>query len=262
MELCRHARSGNFISCSSYFVRVPYTVFGILAGLFGSNLHALFQEPWVIIAFSGVFVALALSMFGGFQFQIPSFIQTKVTAISSKQRGGKLWGAVMMGILSALAVGPCVTAPLTGALIYIGQTGDACLGGMALFSLGIGMGIPLIIIGTYAGKLMPKAGPWMKVTKIIFGIGLLAVAVWLLSRILPPVATLALWSLLVIFPVILMLWKKHWQGAGVLTAVYGIFCGSGFPLTNLMPCGLSYALRPSLAKNSWRLHFNLKRSVL
>jgi len=108
---------------------LTYTVFGVLAGLFGSNLQALFQETLVIIVFSGVFVLLALSMFGGFQVQIPSFIQTKIMPISSKQRGGKLLGAVMMGILSALAIGPCVTAPLTGALIYIGQTGDAYLGG-------------------------------------------------------------------------------------------------------------------------------------
>ena len=231
---------------------LTYTVFGVLAGLFGSNLQALFQEPWVIIAFSGVFVILALSMFGGFQFQIPSFIQTKVTAISSKQQGGKLWGAVMMGILSALAIGPCVTAPLTGALIYIGQTGDAYLGGMALFSLGIGMGIPLIIIGTYAGKFMPKAGAWLKVTKIIFGIGLLAVAVWLLSRITSPMTTLVLWSLLVIFPVILMLWKKHWQGAGMLTAVYGILLWVGFSTNQpdaLRPlvCSAAIACKEQLA---------------
>ena len=206
---------------------LTYTVFGVLAGLFGSNLQALFQEPWVIIAFSGIFVLLALSMFGGFHVQLPSFIQTKVMAISSKQRGGNLWGAMMMGIFSALAIGPCVTAPLTGALIYIGQTGDAYLGGMALFALGIGMGIPLIIIGTYAGKLLPRAGAWMNITKVIFGIGLLAVAVWLLSRILPPAATLALWSLLVLFPVMLMMWKKHWKGAGLLAAAYGIFLWVG-----------------------------------
>ena len=242
---------------------LTYTVFGVLAGLFGSNLQVLFQEPWVIIAFSGVFVVLALSMFGGFQFQIPSFIQTKVTAISSKQQGGKLWGAVMMGILSALAVGPCVTAPLTGALIYIGQTGDAYLGGMALFSLGIGMGIPLIIIGTYAGKLMPKAGAWMKVTKIIFGIGLLAVAVWLLSRITSPMTTLVLWALLVIFPVILMLWKKHWQGAGVLTAVYGILLWVGFSTNQpdaLRPlvCSAAIACKEQLALT---LQFKKIRSV-
>ncbi len=231
---------------------LTYTGFGVLAGLFGSNLQALFQEPWVIIAFSGVFVLLALSMFGGFQIQIPSFIQTKVMAISSKQRGGSLLGAGMMGILSALAIGPCVTAPLTGALIYIGQTGDAYLGGMALFALGIGMGIPLIIIGTYAGKLLPKAGAWMAITKIIFGIGLLAVAVWLLSRILSPVATLVLWSLLIIFPVMLMLWKRRWKGAGILAMAYGILLWVGV-FTNqteaLRPllCDLAIACKEQLA---------------
>ena len=219
---------------------LTYTVFGILAGLFGSNLQALFQEPWVIMAFSGIFVLLALSMFGGFQVQIPAFIQTKVMAISSKQRGGKLLGAVVMGILSALAIGPCVTAPLTGALIYIGQTGDAYLGGMALFALGLGMGIPLLIIGTYAGKWLPKAGAWMAITKVIFGIGLLAVAVWLLSRVIPPTATLALWSLLVTFPVMLMLWKKRWQGAGLLAAAYGILLWMGISTNQ------PHALRPLL----------------
>ena len=219
---------------------LTYTVFGVLAGLFGSNLQALFQEPWVIMVFSGIFVLLALSMFGGFQVQIPAFIQTKVMAISSKQQGGKLLGAVMMGILSALAIGPCVTAPLTGALIYIGQTGDAYLGGIALFALGIGMGIPLMIVGTYTGKLLPRAGVWMNITKVIFGMGLLAVAVWLLSRIAPPTATLALWSLLVIFPVMLMLWKKRWRGAGLLTTAYGIFLWVG--ISTNQPA----ALRPLL----------------
>lgn len=237
-----NTRRAFWLSLSYVFASaLTYTVFGVLAGLFGSNLQALFQEPWVIIAFSGIFVLLALSMFGGFQVQIPLFIQTKVMAISSKQRGGNLWGAMMMGMFSALAIGPCVTAPLTGALIYIGQTGDAYLGGMALFALGIGMGIPLIIIGTYAGKLLPRAGAWMNITKFIFGIGLLAVAVWLLSRILPPVATLALWSLLVIFPVMLMMWKKHWKGAGLLAAAYGIFLWVGVS-TNQQPD----ALRPLL----------------
>ncbi len=206
---------------------LTYTVFGVLAGLFGSNLQVLFQEPWVIIAFSGIFVLLALSMFGGFQVQIPSVIQTKVMAISSKQQGGNLLGAVMMGIFSALAIGPCVTAPLAGALIYIGQTGDAYLGGMALFALGVGMGIPLLIIGTYAGKLLPKAGGWMNIIKVIFGIGLLAVAVWLLSRIISPTATLVLWSLLAVFPVMLLLWKKRWKGAGLLAAAYGILLWMG-----------------------------------
>ena len=219
---------------------LTYTLFGILAGLFGGNLQVLFQKPPVIIAFSSLFVLLALSMFGGFEVQIPAFIQTRIIAISAKQKGGRLLGAIIMGILSALAIGPCVTAPLTGALIYIGQTGDAYLGAVALFALGIGMGIPLIIIGTYAGKWLPKAGAWMNVTKVIFAMGLLAVAVWLLSRVILPQAALALWSLLAIFPVTLMLWKKRWKGAGLLTTALGILVWLGVS-TN--PAG---ALRPLL----------------
>ncbi len=236
-----NARRAFWLSLSYVLASaLTYTVFGVLAGLFGSNLQAFFQEPWVIIAFSGIFVLLALSMLGGFQIQIPAFIQNRVMAISSRQRGGSVLGAMVMGSLSALAIGPCVTAPLTGALIYIGQTGDAYIGGLALFALGLGMGLPLLIIGTYAGKLLPKAGDWMAITNVIFGMGLLAVAVWLLSRILSPAVTLALCSLLVIFPVMLMLWKKRWRGAGLLAGVYSILLWVGIS-TN--PPG---ALRPLL----------------
>lgn len=146
-----------------------FTVFGVIAALFGNNLQALFQEPWVIIAFSGIFVLLALSMFGFFQIQMPALIQSKVLTISAKQQSGSLLGAAVMGVLSTLVIGPCVTAPLAGALIYIGQTGNVFLGDLALFALGIGMGIPLLIIGTSTGRLLPKAGAWMNITKIIFG---------------------------------------------------------------------------------------------
>ncbi len=201
---------------------IGYTVFGVLAGLFGSNLQVFFQEPWVISAFSGVFVLLALSMFGVFQLQIPSFIQSKVMAISSRQQGGNLLSAALMGALSTLIVGPCVTAPLAGSLIYIGQTGNAGLGGLALFSLSIGMGIPLLIIGTSAGKLLPKAGAWMNTTKTIFGMGLLAVAVWLLSRIIPASVTLALWASLLIIPLIVLSLKKVWKGVALFVLAYGI----------------------------------------
>jgi thiol:disulfide interchange protein DsbD len=201
---------------------VAYTVFGVLAGLFGSNLQVFFQEPWVIIAFSGVFVLLALSMFGFFQFQMPSFIQAKVMSYSSRQQGGSLLGAAVMGLLSALIVGPCVTAPLAGTLIYIGQTGNAVLGGLALFSLSIGMGIPLLIVGTSTGKLLPKAGAWMNTIKTIFGVGLLAVAVWLLSRIVPASVTLALWVSLLLIPVIVLSWKRVWKGAVLFVLTYCI----------------------------------------
>ena len=133
-----------------------------------------------------------------------------------------------MGMLSALAIGPCVTAPLAGALIYIGKSGDAVLGGMALFALGIGMGIPLLIIGTSAGKWLPKAGPWMEVTKAVFGWGLLAVAVWLLGRILPPSVTMQLWIGLLFVPFFFLAWKKMWKIAGGVALLYGIFLLAGF----------------------------------
>ncbi len=202
---------------------VTYTIFGILAGLFGSNLQAFFQEPWAIIAFSGIFVLLACSMFGFFHLQMPAFIQTKIVIISARQQGGNLLGSAMMGMLSALAVGPCITAPLAGALIYIGQTGDAMLGGLALFSLGIGMGIPLLIIGTSAGKLLPKTGIWMHVTKAVFGIGLLAIAIWLLSRVMPPVVTQLLWLALLIIPLMYLGWKRLWKGVGLVALTYAVF---------------------------------------
>jgi thiol:disulfide interchange protein DsbD len=199
-----------------------FTVFGVLAALFGNNLQALFQEPWVIIAFSSIFVLLALSMFGFFNIQMPEFIQSKVLTISAKQQSGSLWGAAVMGVLSTLIIGPCVTAPLAGALIYIGQTGNVFLGALALLALGIGMGIPLLIIGTSAGKLLPKAGAWMNVTKIIFGIGLLAVAVWLLSRIIPPAAAMFLWALLLAIPLMILSWRKLWKGFALFVLTSGI----------------------------------------
>ena len=202
---------------------VTYTIFGVLAGLFGSSLQAFFQEPWVIIAFSAIFVLLACSTFGFFHIQMPAFIQNRIVNISAKQQGGNLLGAAVMGTLSALAIGPCITAPLAGALIYIGQTGDAMLGGLALFSLGIGMGIPLLIIGTSAGKLLPKAGVWMNVTKAVFGVGLLAVAVWLLDRVMPPMVTQLLWGALLIIPLMYLGWKKLWKGVGMAVSIYAVF---------------------------------------
>ncbi|MFI3121815.1 MAG: protein-disulfide reductase DsbD [Methylococcaceae bacterium] len=204
-----------------------YTFFGVLAGLFGNNLQAFFQEPWVISVFSGIFVLLACSMLGLFNLQMPDFIQNRIVIISAKQHGGNALGAAIMGALSALAVGPCITAPLAGALIYIGQTGDAMLGGVALFSLGMGMGVPLLIIGTSAGKLLPKSGAWMNVTKAVFGIGLLAVAIWLLGRILPPPATQLLWLALLIFPLMYLGWKKLWKGIGLMVLTYAAFLSVG-----------------------------------
>ena len=247
---------------------VTYTVFGVMAGLFGNNLQVFFQYPWVIIAFSGVFVLLALSMFGVFQFQMPAFIQTKVVAFSARQQGGSLLGAAVMGVLSTLIVGPCVTAPLAGTLIYIGQTGNAVLGGIALFALGIGMGIPLLIIGTSAGKLLPKAGAWMNITKAMFGVGLLAVAVWLLSRIMPPTVTLFLWAFLLTIPLIILSWNKLWKGVALFALTYGILLlvGIGTHHHESLPsllCNVAAACEkpPSLAFNNIRSAEELQQKL-
>ncbi len=225
----------GFLISLSYVVAsaLTFTVFGILAGLFGSNLQVIFQEPWVITTFSFVFILLALSMFGFYTLEVPAVIQSKLTLMSNNQKHGTILGAAIMGCLSTLIVGPCVAAPLAGALIYIGQTGDATLGGLALFALGMGMGAPLLLIGVSAGKLLPKVGPWMNVTKSVFGVGLLAVAIWLMERILPISVTMVLWAILLIIPAVYMGaidvlpvnasgWRKLWKGTGLIMLTYGI----------------------------------------
>jgi len=175
-----------------------YAIAGILAGLFGANLQASLQNPWVITLFSAIFVLLAMSMFGFFEIQMPSFIQTKISKTSGEVNSHSIIGIATMGFLSALIVGPCVAAPMAGALIYIGQSGDAFLGGSALFVMSLGMGVPLLIIGTTAGKYMPRPGGWMENITRIFGVMMLGVAIWMLSRILPSGITMGLWSLLII----------------------------------------------------------------
>jgi len=211
---------------------LTYTVAGVLAGLFGGNLQAAFQNPWILSSFSLVFVALALSMFGFYELQLPSSLQSRLTEISNKQQGGTLAGVAIMGLLSALIVGPCVAPPLAGALIYIGQTGDVLLGGMALFALSMGMGVPLIAIGTSAGKLLPRAGAWMDSIKAVFGVLLLAVAIVLLERIVPAAVAMLLWGALMIssavylgalrdLPVEAGGWQRLWKSLGVVLLIYG-----------------------------------------
>jgi thiol:disulfide interchange protein DsbD len=181
---------------------VAYTIAGILAGLFGANLQAAFQTPWIIASFALIFVLLALSMFDVYELQVPNFIQSRISKLGG-QRSGVI-GIAIMGFLSALIVGPCVAAPLAGALIYIGQTGDALLGGIALFALSIGMGMPLLLVGTTSGRFMPKPGMWMDVIKAIFGVMLLGIAIWMIGRVLDENTTLLLWGGLAIFVAINM----------------------------------------------------------
>ncbi len=175
-----------------------YAGAGVIAGLIGENLQIAAQSSYVLITFALIFVILSLSMFGFYELQLPSGLQSRLTHLSSKQRGGNWLGVAVMGILSALIVGPCVAAPLAGALMYIGHTGNALLGGFALFFMGLGMGAPLLLIGTSAGHLLPKAGGWMTQVKSVFGVILLGVAIWMVERVLPPPIILLLWSALLI----------------------------------------------------------------
>lgn len=172
---------------------IAYTIAGVLAGLFGSNLQASLQNPIAIYSFSTIFVLLALSMFGFYELKLPDSFVAKVS--SNNSRGGYV-GVAIMGFLSALIVGPCVAAPLAGALVYIGQSGDALLGGAALFAMSIGMGLPLILVGVSAGKFMPRPGAWMTMVSAVFGVMMLGVAVWMLDRVVDTHITMLLYAML------------------------------------------------------------------
>jgi thiol:disulfide interchange protein DsbD len=211
---------------------LTYTVAGVLAGLFGQNLQAFFQNPWILSVFIGVFIALALSMFGFFELQLPASMQTRLTETSNQQKGGSLTGVAVMGFLSALIVGPCVAPPLAAALIVIGASGSAVLGGTALFALSMGMGVPLILFGVSAGKLVPKAGPWMDSIKAVFGVGLLALAIWMLERIVQGPVILLLWGVLAIASGVYMGaleripegasgWRRLWKSLGLVLLLLG-----------------------------------------
>ena len=211
---------------------MTYTAAGIMTGLLGENLQAMFQNPWVIGSLSGLFVILSLSMFGLFELQLPHVLQNRLHTISQQQQGGSIVGAAVMGLLSGLIVGPCLAPPLAGALIFIGQQGDPVLGGLALFMLSMGMGLPLLIIGTSAGSLLPKAGNWMNTIKAIFGILMLGLAIWMLERIIPGWVSLLLWGgLLIVTAVYLGAlntlsinsngWEKFRKGLGLILLIYG-----------------------------------------
>ena len=210
-----------------------YTVAGVLAALLGQNIQAWFQNPWVIGLFSGMFVLLALSMFGLYDLQLPAYLQHRLAELSNRQRGGQFAGVAIMGFLSALIVGPCVAPPLIGALTFIAVTGDLVLGAAALFALSLGMGVPLLIIGASTGHWLPRAGHWMERIKTVFGVLLLMVALWLLERILPAAASMVLWATLLIVTATYMgalqpvvhgapVWRTLVKGLGLVLLIYGI----------------------------------------
>lgn len=213
---------------------VAYTLAGIAAGYFGQNLQVLLQNPWAIGAFSLIFVALAFSMFGFYEIGLPAFVQTKLTRVSDKagEKGG-FAGVAVMGFLSALIVGPCVAPGLAAALIYIGQTGNAALGGAALFVMSLGMGVPLLIIGMGAGKFMPRPGGWMNVVTEVFGAVMMGIAIWMLSRILPAWITMMLWAIFFIVSAVYLgafeplkdgirrSWQSFIKAIGIVFMLYG-----------------------------------------
>jgi len=212
---------------------ITYTLAGIAAGLSGALLSAALQNPWVLGTFAAVFVALALSMFGFYDLQLPSSLQSRLAGTSGRLHGGHYTGVFVMGALSALIVGPCVAAPLAGALLYISQSGSAALGGAALFAMALGMGVPLLVVGASAGALLPKTGPWMETVKRFFGVMLLAVAIYLLSPVLPVTAQMLAWAMLLIFTGIYLRaidplppaagsFARLSKGAGVIALVTGV----------------------------------------
>jgi thiol:disulfide interchange protein DsbD len=190
------------------------------------------QNPWVISGFVGILLLLALSMFGFYELQLPHALQQRLHQLSHRQQGGTLAGVALMGLLSGLIVGPCLAPPLAGALLFISQHADPVLGGAALFAMSIGMGIPLLIIGTSAGTLLPKAGRWMENIKAFFGVMLLALAIWMLDRILPGWAILFMSGALLVMtavylgalnnlPIEATGWQKFWKGLGLLSLITG-----------------------------------------
>jgi len=191
-------KTKGFLLASAYVLgmAITYAAAGVAAGLSGAMLSATLQNPWVVGAFAAVFVVLAVSMLGFFELQLPVALQSRIAAASNRFHGGHAAGVFSMGVLSALILGPCVAAPLAGALLYISQSSDVVLGGSALFAMALGMGVPLLVIGASAGALLPKAGPWMDTVKRFFGVLLLGVAIYLISPFIPVPVQMFLWGAL------------------------------------------------------------------
>lgn len=210
---------------------ITYALVGVAAGFSGTLLSAALQNAWVLGTFALVFVALSFSMFGFYELQLPAALQSKLSDTANHQ-GGSLGAIALMGALSALIVGPCVAAPLAGALLYIAQTKDAVLGGIALFAMGLGMGAPLLAVGVFSRSFLPKAGPWMEAVKKFFGVVLLATALWLVSPVLPAWVAMLGWAALLIVPAIYLHaldplpphatgWHRLWKGIGMLMLLTG-----------------------------------------
>jgi thiol:disulfide interchange protein DsbD len=229
------SRGRGFLLALAYSLgmAIVYTAFGIAAGLLGQGLAATLQNPWVLSVFALLLVLLSLSMFGFYELQVPSSLQSKLSSTSDKLQGGHFVGVFVMGGISALIVGPCVAAPLAGALLYISQTGNAVIGGVALFSLAVGMSVPLLLVGLGAGALLPKAGGWMDGVKAFFGVLLIATALYMIAPVLPDWLLMLLWATLLIVSATYLRvfdslpddasgWRRLFKGIGVVMAAAGV----------------------------------------
>jgi thiol:disulfide interchange protein DsbD len=239
---------------------ITYAIAGVASAAAGKQVQALFQQWWVIALFAAIFLTLALSMFGLFTLQMPGGVQSRLAQLSNRQSAGTFGGVAFMGALSALIVTTCVAPVLVGALLVISQTGALVRGGAALFAAGIGMGTPLLVVGASAGRLLPKPGPWMDLVKKLFGVLMLAVAVWMLARIVPERLALALWAA----PALLLAWLL-WNGirersalvwgmrlAGIAAGIYGVALAAGSALGGTDPLAPIPALARPVATLSFR----------
>ncbi len=204
-------RAKSFLMAVSYCLGMSlvYTSLGVAAGLAGEGLAGALQKPWVLVLFALLLVLLSLSMFDVYQLQMPASIQNRLNQASGKQKGGKFVGVFVMGSLSALIVGPCVAAPLAGTLVYISQTKNVVIGGLALFSMAAGMSVPLLLVGLSAGSLLPRAGAWMISVKYVFGLLLIAVAIWMVSPVLPAAGVMVGWGA---FAILCAVFLKVFEG--------------------------------------------------
>lgn len=228
------SRSRAFVLSLAYVVgmAVAYAALGVAAGLSGSMLSGALQNAWVLGGFAALFVFLALSMFGLYDLQLPASLQERLGGQANRRAGGSVKGVMAMGALSAAIVGPCVAAPLAGALLYIAKTGDAALGGLALFVMALGMGVPLLVVATSARHLLPRSGAWMETVRHVFGVMLLGLAIWIASPVLPAVAQMLAWAALLIFSAIYLRaidplpasargWHRFGKGVGVVALLLG-----------------------------------------
>src|SRR6202165_718891 len=253
--------------CYVLGMAIAYAADGIAAAFSGSLIAAALQNAWVLGSFALVFVVLALSMFGFYDLRLPGFLHHRLHHAHRRLQGGRMASVAAMGVLSAVIVSPCVAAPLAGALLYISQTRDVALGGAALFAMALGMGVPLVAVGVSEGALLPNAGPWMSGVKKFFGVLLLAVAVWIVSPVIPTAAQMIVWAALFIgsgiflraidpLPPAASGWWRLWKGVGIVALVAGVallvgaLAGSRDALRPL--AGLASRSAPAVSPLRWR----------